>query len=94
MRRSRLQPYLTGLNRGLKVIRYSNRGEHVLHGGNDVVYLYNRMVGVVPVGPIYLHGNNDYKGIKYRNRSLRGLWAKMRAENVKFREGNATHYHW
>lgn len=73
MRRNELSHFLKKLNPGLRVVRHSNRGEHVFHGGSDAVYFYSRYIGAVPPGAIYFHGNPFYRGEKYVNRSLRGL---------------------
>jgi hypothetical protein len=95
MQRHELQPYLTRLHPGLRVKRYSNRGEHILHGGNDAVYFYTQFVGVVPVGNIYLRGNVLYRGSKYTNRSLQGLLNLLRGKGIikpyKIREAHEAY---
>ena len=79
MRRRAVEPFLKTIDRRFRVLRYSNRGQHIFHGGNDAVYYGGRYVCVVPVGNIYVHGNENYRGTKYRNRSLRGLFGQIMA---------------
>jgi len=74
MLRSELQPYLKSIHPGFKVLRYSTRGEHIYHGGNDAVYFYGTFIGAIPPGNIYLRKHEVYKDFKGRtHRSLREL---------------------
>lgn len=82
MQRSTFNKYIKSLKTGLRVVRHSNRGEHIYHGGSDALYYYSKFIGAVPPGNIYLHENKLYRGDKYSNRSLRGVLKKLRQEGA------------
>jgi len=59
--------------KGLKIIRHSNRGEHVMHGSNDALLYYSNFIGSVPTANIYNSVRETYKIGNYVQRSLRGV---------------------
>lgn len=87
MLRSQLDLKLQQIHPGLFVKRYSNRGEHIYHGGNDAVYFHNLFIGSIPPGNIYVSANPKYVNQKgYAHRSLRGLVHRLKAKNVLRRQ--------
>ena len=63
--------------KGIKVVRHSNRGEHIYHGSNDALFYYSKFIGGLPPGNIYLSVHKDYP-----QRSLRELILKMAQKGV------------
>lgn len=81
MKRRDVAAFLRSIDRSFRIVRYSNRGRHLQHGGNDAVCLGTRYVCAIPIGPMYRSGHEEYRGPKYRNRSLRGLVSQLRANS-------------
>ena len=79
MRRSLLPKFLKELHPALRVVRHSNRGEHILHGGNDALFYYSDFIGSIPPGNIFLNATTNYQNTSgVRHRSLRGLIARIK----------------
>jgi len=83
MLRSNVEKILRGLHPGVRVVRHSNRGEHIYHGGGDAVYLYNEFVGTIPTGNMYWKAHKEYKSTSgYIHRSLFGILNRFRVKGL------------
>jgi len=84
MLRSKVTKTLKRIDKGIRVARYSNMGEHTYHGGSDGLYLYNEFVGAIPPGNVYLNSHKEYKTTSgYTNRGLLGILHRLRVKGLR-----------
>jgi hypothetical protein len=68
--------------KGIKVVRHSNRGKHIYHGGNDALFCYTKFIGGIPPGNIYKNATLKYGDDGHAHRSLRGLIHRLQIKGV------------